>query len=103
MRFGAKNCIKECFDVAKQNNYSPYFYCSNGREMGWCCQTNERDECKERPELEIYCNYEQDFYEDLKYFSCVRETDVCGTSSKTLTAVPNMNQTLFVEKLSTTT
>ena len=66
--------------------------------MGWCCENDDRVECSERPDLEMFCNYDYPFYEQLKYMSCIRETAVCGTSQELFHAIPGINQTLVAEK-----
>jgi len=62
--------------------------------MGWCCPDAERYECQENFALEMYCSYNQGFYDELKYFSCIRDTERCGSSQKVFYAVPNSNQTI---------
>lgn len=91
LRYGAKHCINECF-----NKYEISFYCSHGREMGWCCQDDTKVECRENPGLEIFCNYNQDFNRYLKYFSCIRESQLCGTSSTVFYSISGLNQTIEV-------
>ena len=102
LRFGAKNCLNQCFSDSRVSSYdiNLVHYCQNGREMGWCCEDDERVECSERPELEMYCNYDYPFYDKLRYFSCIRDTAVCGTSQSTFTSIPGMNQTITSEKKS---
>jgi len=66
--------------------------------MGWCCPDAERYECQENSALEMFCSYGQSFYEELRYFSCVRNTQSCATSQKLFFATPNTNQTLILQK-----
>jgi len=68
--------------------------------MGWCCPDDQNVMCKENPKLEMYCSYNQPFYEQLKYFSCIRDTVNCGTSNKLFWAVPNVPQQLSLSKSS---
>ena len=64
--------------------------------MGWCCEDDTKVECRENPSLEISCNYNQDFNRYLKYFSCIRESKLCGSSSTVFHSIPNINQTISV-------
>ena len=97
LRFGARHCIEGCFN--KERDGTKYF-CRHGREMGWCCGDDNRFECKNFPEYDMVCNYniEPAFYEDLKYFSCIRDSKVCGSSADVHFSLPAVNQTLEVEE-----
>ena len=54
LRFGAKNCLAGCYRSTRGVNK---YYCSNGREMGWCCPDAKRYECRQNDALEMYCSY----------------------------------------------
>lgn len=40
LRFGAESCIQDCISVK-----SNAFYCTDGRDFGWCCYDSSRVEC----------------------------------------------------------
>ena len=54
LRFGAKNCMRGCYNNPKGTKQ---YYCSNGREMGWCCPDAKRYECRDNHDLEMYFSY----------------------------------------------
>jgi hypothetical protein len=86
-RFGAKNCLSGCYLNDDKIGIKDQFYCQNGREMGWCCPDDSRHTCRENQEIEMRCSYQQDFYDDLRYFHCIRESSRCGTSQTVFRAV----------------
>ena len=95
IRFGARNCL-DCFNSDRKNPLP--FYCQNGREMGWCCPDTTRYECQQHEYKEMYCSYSQEFHDDLKYFTCIRDNNVCGSHMNSLISVPNINQTMNYSK-----
>ena len=96
LRFGAKNCMSGCYNQSKGTKQ---YYCSNGREMGWCCPDAKRYECRDNADLEMYCSYNQQYEDQFRFFSCIRNSQTCGTSSHVFHAIP-MEQVLMINKTS---
>jgi hypothetical protein len=51
LRYGAVHCIDQCFNLRPDA-----FYCSNGREYGYCCPDSSRAECREDAVNDITCS-----------------------------------------------
>ena len=49
LRFGAKNCLSGCY---RNTRGVDKYYCSNGREMGWCCPDAKSYEGRQNDALE---------------------------------------------------
>ena len=105
LNFGAKHCIRDCFNHEKSRNaHSPSstYFCQHGRESGRCCYdievNNNRRECQEYPSIEMMCSKDQDFSGDLKYFFCIRQSEVCGTAQTIFHSSP-IAHTLAVSKM----
>ena len=100
LRYGAQNCMKDCYDDTFRAD-SPFF-CRHGREMGWCCPDDSRYECQENKDLDMICSYDQDFFQELKYFSCVRDSTNCGSANTVFYAVPGYGQYIILQKKEST-
>ena len=91
IRFGANNCVKNCFQ-----NYPTFFYCTSSRTTGWCCPDASRIECQDNPQNEVVCSNGAAFANQTKYAFCPRSMSACGTAGPVLYPLMTNNQTLLV-------
>jgi hypothetical protein len=62
LRYGTPRCIQNCIE-----KHSDAFFCTYGREDGYCCQDDSRSECRDNYKEDVFCSQGAKFHNVMVY------------------------------------